>query len=318
MGIGVGRMAKASREDKTKKQRAQVRPQSGDRSPPLSTSPRSNALPHVYAPAHLTYMSLSARTPFKNAMSRLNAEVAPDPTATTSQKTKDVANDTHERQAPKNWTYINFRPRAPHGTPADSMAITSGYGEGITVSIHREDLPRLDKGSWLVTRLVDFYCHEVGNVFVEQNPGRYKDLCVLSSTTWFGSVESNGKFANLTRIDTATSPLDHKYVAFPLNARDNHWALGILTHASDLLVEHNPSNPIRTSLLILNSIHGYNPRDLDKRYPQFVRLLAMGKKLRHGAISRIPLFKPQVSKPLEPRNITLIRNGPGLATTKWD
>lgn len=258
-----------------------------------TTSPR---------PDHLTCMPHTARTPFQDAMSRLNTGVSPDPAAKTSKDTTDLANNMLGHQPPKNWTYINFRPRAPRGTPADSMAITSGYGDGTTVSVHREDLPRLDKGQWLVTRLVDFHCYEVGNAFVEQSPWRYKDLCVLSANPWFSCSASNGKFANAARIDAGASPLDHKYVAFPMNARENHWVLGILTHASDLLVEHNPSDPIRTSLLVLNSIHGYNPRDLDKRYPDFIRLLAMGKKLRHGAVSKVKLFKPEVSKLLELRD----------------
>ncbi|KIO19635.1 hypothetical protein M407DRAFT_30706 [Tulasnella calospora MUT 4182] len=221
---------------------------------------------------HLTFTPHTTQLPFQDAMSRLNTEVIPDPTATSSNKTKQAADGTSERQAPKNWTFINFRPHAPQGTPIDSLAITSGYGDGDTTSIHREALPRLDKGSWLVTSLVDFHCHEVGNV----------------------CYESNGKFTNAVRIDPKASPLDHNYVAFPMNARESHWALGILTHASDLLEEHNPSGPIHTSLLVLNSIHGYNPRDLDKRYRDFIRLLSMGKKFRKGAISRVKLFKPEV------------------------
>ncbi|KAG8928509.1 hypothetical protein FRC01_005830 [Tulasnella sp. 417] len=227
-------------------------------------------------------------------MNQLNAKTVPDSAATTSKRTKAVTNETPDRQAPKNWTFSNFRPRPPRGTPADSMVITSGYGDGNTTSIHREVLPRLDKGRWLDTSIVDFYCLEVGNAFVEQNPRRYKDLCVLSSTSWFACCNSNGKFANLARIDAESSPLDYKYVAFPMNARESHWVLGILTHASDLLVEHNPSGPIHTSLLILNSIHGYNPPTLAKDYPDFIKLLSMGKKLRHGALSRVKLFKPEV------------------------
>ncbi|KIO24580.1 hypothetical protein M407DRAFT_8856 [Tulasnella calospora MUT 4182] len=79
-----------------------------------------------------------------------------------------------------------------------------------------------------------------------------------------------------------------------MNASNSHWVLGILTHASDLLVEHNPGGPIRTSLLILNSIHGYNPRELNVCYGDFIRLLSFKKPLRRGAVSKVKLFKPEV------------------------
>ncbi|KIO27623.1 hypothetical protein M407DRAFT_7205 [Tulasnella calospora MUT 4182] len=88
-------------------------------------------------------------------------------------------------------------------------------------------------------------------------------------------------------------PLDYKYVAFPMNASNLHWVLGILTHASDLLVEHNPNGAIRTSLLILNSIHGYNPPDLGVRYLDFICLLSFKKPMHCGALSKVKLFKPE-------------------------
>lgn len=199
---------------------------------------------------------------------------------------------------PLNWTYIHYRPRPPKGLPTDSVALTSTYGDASATSIERSDLPRLDDGRWLVTSLVDFHCYEVGNAFVERNPERYRDLCVLSSTCWSTCSSSKGKYTDSTRIDPSASPLDYKCVAFPMNANNSHWVLGILTHASDLLVEHNPKGPVRTSFLVLNSIHGFNPPDLNKRYLDFIRLLSMGKAIRSGALSHVNLFKPKVSDQL--------------------
>ncbi|KIO16374.1 hypothetical protein M407DRAFT_12850 [Tulasnella calospora MUT 4182] len=104
---------------------------------------------------------------------------------------------------------------------------------------------------------------------------------------------------NSNQEPAAQKPTDvesakERYVAFPMNASNSHWVLGILTHASDLLVEHNPNGPIRTSLLVLNSIHGYNPREFNARYMDFICLLSFKKPLRRGALSKVKVLKPEV------------------------
>lgn len=119
------------------------------------------------------YTSPPSTLSLHDSMSRLTADPSQDPAAS---KVTDVEMVEVTPQ-PKSWTYINYRPRGPRGFDNDSVAIASTYGDRLIANVERRMLPRLDKGMWLVTGLVDFRCFEVRNAFIERNPQRLMDLC---------------------------------------------------------------------------------------------------------------------------------------------
>lgn len=205
------------------------------------------------------------------------------------------------RQAlPSRWTYSNPHPKDKSaanqispGTPAVRYQV---YGSEKDHPVDRSYFERLKPGGWLPCALVDLYLSEVANTYFEAGDlSRFAELCLLPTQAFYSVQETNGRYLPHTLLDQWKSALEHTHVAFPMNARENHWLLGIITHASDLLQEVNPVGPIRTAFLVLNSIKTHNPSNLEARVRQMVNLLAVGKPLRPGGVSRLRFFYPPAS-----------------------
>lgn len=173
----------------------------------------------------------------------------------------------------------------PNRTPVqDEVTDVEGYGLVTVVSLSHDQGSKLKPGEWLTCSLVDLYTYEVANVFFESNPHRAGDLCLIPSATWFHVAEGAGRVSP-GRLDSTISPLEYKYVAIPANGTGNHYFLCIITHAFDLLVAKNPSGPVRTAILILDSLGAaHETMDLDQKTITFISKLSLGQKLRQSVL----------------------------------
>lgn len=202
---------------------------------------------------------------------------------------------------PSRWTYCNQHPKEitpitnqiHAGTPALRFQT---YGSNTDTPVDRTWFERLRPKEWLPACLVDLYLSEVCNAYFEDGGlKRFAEVCLLPSQTFYNVQETKGKWVGHTLLDQWESALEHTHVVFPMNAHGNHWLLGVITYASDLLQEVNPDGPIRTALVILNSIKNHNPANLETRLRQMIKLLAIGKPLRQEGVQRLRLFYPPVS-----------------------
>lgn len=202
---------------------------------------------------------------------------------------------------PPGWTYrISYRTEKPligkEISPGKPVLRLHTYGSSSDTPVDQSWFKRLQPGEWLPYCMVDFYLSEVANQYFEGGDlGRFNELCLLPTNVFQSIQDTNGHWASHTRLDKWESALEHTHVAFPLNAHENHWLLGIITYASDLLQEHNPDGPIRSAMVILNSISSHNPSNLEGLVRQMINILAIGKPLRQEGVKALRFFYPSVS-----------------------
>ncbi|KIO17893.1 hypothetical protein M407DRAFT_32426 [Tulasnella calospora MUT 4182] len=205
---------------------------------------------------------------------------------------------TQLRQNTPSWTFFNARPtppasgnRIPHAVEGDQVAELRFYGTSIPASIQQEDLARLEPKQWLSDNLCTFYCYEAGNAYLKGAPGRAKDLVVLHARTWHLANWTHG-FPKNVRVKGAIPTLEHKYVAFPGNDSETHFFLCIIIFPRDLLLEFNPSGPVRTTALILNSLQQLPPSNPKEKVRSILFRLSEGRPLRDKELARVKVLHP--------------------------
>ncbi|KAG8902994.1 hypothetical protein FRC01_009381 [Tulasnella sp. 417] len=175
----------------------------------------------------------------------------------------------------------------------DLVAEHRFYGTVMPADISHEQLKTLEPNQWLSADLCTFYCYEVGNSYLEGAPGRTEDLVVLHARTWDLGRWTKG-YPRSARLPGATPVFEHKYIVFPGNDSDTHFFLCIIVNASDLLLERNPQGPVRTIVLILNSLRGLPPIDPGLKIQRILTCLAEGRQLREHELSNITVYQPLV------------------------
>ncbi|KIO28287.1 hypothetical protein M407DRAFT_22496 [Tulasnella calospora MUT 4182] len=174
------------------------------------------------------------------------------------------------------WTFAHARiapplsgRRVPEALTGDLVAENRFYGTTMPADIPQEQLRTLEPGQWLTADLCSFYCNEVGNVYLEGAPGRAKDLVVLHSRTW-DLAHWTGGSPSKVRCQGATHVLEH----------------------NDLLYDLNPDGPIRTVVLILNSLDPLKPYDPEQKVQNILLRLAEGRPLREEKLHEINVYQP--------------------------
>ncbi|KAG9014680.1 hypothetical protein FRB90_005208 [Tulasnella sp. 427] len=201
---------------------------------------------------------------------------------------------------PSGWTYHrDHRTEEPLIGKTISLGLPAfrveTYGMVKDVGVEEEWMDRLQPDKWFPGCLVDLYLSEVVNAYFEAGGlDRVQELCLLPTSLFYCVASSQGRYAPQAFQDKWESALEHSFVAFPMNAHSNHWLLGIITHASDLLAEVNPNGPVRSAVLVLNSINGHHPSAHQTRIRQMINMLAIGKPLHQTAVKRLPFFYPPV------------------------
>lgn len=204
----------------------------------------------------------------------------------------------HEERSP--WTFSQLRPepttsgrRIKDAVKGDLVSILRFYGTTRTAIIDQDELRALEPKQWLSGELCTFWCYEVGNAYLEGGPGRSRDLVVLHCVTWsYGSWPPD--VVKKLRVPGALHTLEHKYIALPGNDTNTHFFLCIIVDASDLLLDINPSGPVRTTAIILNSIKNMPPTDPEQKVKAIIAQLAEGRKLRTTELDTITVHQPLV------------------------
>ncbi|KAG8920226.1 hypothetical protein FRC00_010304, partial [Tulasnella sp. 408] len=194
------------------------------------------------------------------------------------------------------WVYSRGHPR---NRIQDLAASLTFYGTAIPAEITHDQVQTLEPGQYLTADLCSFYCYEVGNAYVEgmHAPGRLNDLVVLHSLTWdlaYWPASPKG-----VRVSGAPHVFDHKFVAFPGNDDGPHFFLCIIIFPGDLLRDVNPDGPVRTKVFILNSSHGLQPRDPDRKIKNIIMKLAEGRQLREAELQDVHVFLPMAKDPID-------------------
>lgn len=183
--------------------------------------------------------------------------------------------------------------RIKDAVKGDLVSILRFYGTTRTAIIDQDELRALEPKQWLSGELCTFWCYEVGNAYLEGGPGRSRDLVVLHCVTWsYGSWPPDA--VKKLRVPGALHTLEHKYIAFPGNDKNTHFFLCIIVDASDLLLDINPSGPVRTTAIILNSIKNMPPTDPEQKVKAIIAQLAEGRKLRTTELDTITVHQPLV------------------------
>ncbi|KIO24095.1 hypothetical protein M407DRAFT_26532 [Tulasnella calospora MUT 4182] len=205
---------------------------------------------------------------------------------------------TQLRQLPPSWTFFNSRPtpptsgnRIPEAVEGDQVAELRFYGTSFPAAIQQEDLARLEPKQWLSDSLCTFYCYEVGNAYLKGAPGRAKDLVILHARTWHLGSWTHG-FPKNVRVKGARPTLEHKYIVFPGNDSETHFFLCIIVFPFDLLLDLNPSGPVRTTALILNSIQQLPPFNPKEKLVSILIRLSEGRPLRENDLGRLKVLHP--------------------------
>lgn len=89
--------------------------------------------------------------------------------------------------------------------------------------------------------------------------------------------------------------MEYTYIAIPANGTGSHYFLCIITHASDLLVASNPSGPVRTTILILDSLgESYETTNLRQKTIALLSKLSLGQKVRQPELKGLSLIRVPV------------------------
>lgn len=200
----------------------------------------------------------------------------------------------------KLWTFSHVRPvpaksgrRFDNAVKGDLISNMRFYGTTRTADIDQSQLDSLEPEQWLSADLCTFLCYEVGNAYLEAAPGRVQDLVVLHCATWDLEVWTEGT-AKKVRLPGASHVLEHKYIAFPGNDSNTHFFLCIIVNAPDLLLEKNPTGPVRTTALILNSLQHMRPKNPEHKIKTLITCLADGRPLREKELDHIEVHQPLV------------------------
>lgn len=198
------------------------------------------------------------------------------------------------------WTFSHASPvptksgrRMDAALRGDLISNLRFYGTTRTADIDQAQLASLEAKQWLSADLCTFLCYEAGNRYLEAGPGRAEDLVVLHSTTWDFWLWTDGT-PKKVRLPGALPVLEHKYIAFPGNDTNTHFFLCIIVNASDLLVETNPSGPVRTAVLILNSLKHMPPKNPEEKVKTIITCLADGRPLREKDLDHVEVHQPLV------------------------
>lgn len=207
-------------------------------------------------------------------------------------------------RAKSSWKYDRIRLTPPKSgrrisdaVDGDVVALIRFYGTSTPAMIDKEWLSRLEGNRWLSSNLVSFYCYEVGNAYVEGAPGQGTDLVVLHCDTW-GLRMSGHSGSGALRHRKAPCPLESKYIAFPGNETNTHFFLCLILWPSDLLLDVNPTGPVRTTAVILNSMAELQPKDPARSVKRIIEHLSLGRRLRQQDLTNITVHFPRVSERL--------------------
>ncbi|KAG9041557.1 hypothetical protein FS837_012089 [Tulasnella sp. UAMH 9824] len=209
-----------------------------------------------------------------------------------------------EARARSPWTYDRIRLTPPKSgrrisdaVEGDVVAVTRFYGTSTPAMVDKEWLSRLESNRWLSSNQVSFYCYEVGNAYVEGTAGQGMDLVVLHSDAW-GLRTRGHPGPGALRHKNAPCPLEHNYIAIPGNETNTHFFLCLILWPSDLLMDVNPTGPVRTTAVILNSMADLQPEDPATSVKRIIKHLSFGRHLRVQDLSDITVHFPRVPQQL--------------------
>jgi hypothetical protein len=138
----------------------------------------------------------------------------------------------------------------------DDYATLTQYASNHPMMVQSCHLDQLKPKGWLGTELMTFQLWLIANRYIENLHTPRPEFSFIQSGYWMSWESSKGRrLPPRTYLD---DPISSKYVCIPINVHKTHWILAIISHCSDL-VGANAEGPIRTRILLLDSMHEKHP-----------------------------------------------------------